>query len=242
MKKELFVLGFVFILLSSLVVAVENVGDSGNNDLDANDDGEGESGLGDDTLGDVTGDDSSLSGIGDELGGLGKDLVDTSELNKKSDEILMKEIEIPENLQLVARIVFGLKSDDKVDLQTFVVLIGLWIILLIFFVSLVGLKYSGAEKWLLSVVATLIITIIGVVKKVAIFLIGFGNFFGFLEEYGWLKFIFILGLIVVLSYILFRVLKIIKNRTDIEEAVQTGYDIALERATAKATREIMVGK
>ena len=224
MKKKLFILGLIFILLiSCLVIGI--------------DDTEGDGA--DVSIVNVDETNTPLAGAVGELGEAGKGIINSDELEKKSDEILTREIEIPEKFQIAAKIVFGLKAEEKVDLQTFVILIGLWIILLIIIVSLLGIVYAGAEKWLLGVVATLLIAITGVMKKLAIFLIGFGNLFGFLEKAGWLKFILILGLMAVLFYIFSRVLKLIKNKTDIEKAVQTGYDIALERATAKATREVM---
>ena len=53
----------------------------------------------------------------------------TINFQEKSNQALSKEVIIPENLQILARIVFGLQKDRDIQLQNFIVLVALWIIL-----------------------------------------------------------------------------------------------------------------
>jgi len=175
--------------------------------------------------------------LGETIGGL----ADTSAVGDKTNEVLSKEIEIPENWQLITKVLFGLGSEDKVELQSFVVLIGFWIILLILIVSLLDIMVHGWKKWVLGAVVTLIIAITGSIREIAVWFIGLGNFFGFLKEHGFLRFIFALIVMAVLFYFFLKSLKIIKGKMGVEEMTSVGRNIRFNSEMGKIQRET-IGK
>lgn len=160
-------------------------------------------------------------------------------LGINTDNVLNKEIIIPDNLAFFMKVVFGLSTTDKVDLQTFVVLIVLWIVLFLIIHSILEIVPffgSGLKSWFGALVITVLIAITGAIRQIALFFFGAGNIFGFLAGSGILRFISVLIILVVAFYVLFKLIKVLKHKLDLEEMVSAGYDIALERARAKAAR------
>jgi hypothetical protein len=70
------------------------------------------------------------------------------------------------------------------------------------------------------------------------FFFSFGDVFNSLQDWGLLKLFITLVILALFLYGTMRVLKIIKDKTEFENAEKIGTDIALERATARAAREI----
>ena len=57
------------------------------------------------------------------------DIKSISEVQTKTTQTLEQTVNIPENLQIVARIIFGISGE--ISLQIFIVLIAIWIMLLV---------------------------------------------------------------------------------------------------------------
>lgn len=169
-----------------------------------------------------------------------KNIPDTSGVKEKSNEVLAKEIQIPEKLQLAARIIFGLKEDETIDLQTFIVLISIWLILFFLIHSILEITpfFEGWKSFVGGFIVTTLIAISGAIKEVSIFFFGFGSLFGKLQDWGIFKLFFSLILLALLFYGAFRLLKFIKKKTDFAQAEKIGTDIAIERAVAKTAREM----
>jgi len=206
MRKGLIVLGFVFVLLIGFVMAVENYS-------------------------------NYLADSAQDLGDVGEEIGDvSSEIKGKSDEILAKQIEIPDNLKFLTRIVFGLREDTKIDLQTFVILIGLWIFLLLLIVNFFDVFFSGWKKWVAGLVVTCLIAITGAIREVGNWFFGFGNLFGFLAEWNLLRFVLVLIIMAILFFLFLKGIRYFKSRLSLEQAQRTGEDIGFISAVGRVAR------
>lgn len=163
-------------------------------------------------------------------------------LGSASKDVLSTKVDIPPNLEFPARIIFGLIESDKLDLQTFIVLLALWFIVFLLLHTILEIAPifgEGWKAWLVAFLITDIIAISGAIRLMGLFFFGFGNFFGFISTYPLLRVIFVLLLLIVVFYVLFKLIKIYKNKLELQDMIEAGYDVALERAAARAARKVM---
>ena len=163
----------------------------------------------------------------------------TIDFKGKSNEVLEKEVKIPDNLQIVARVLFGLKEGDKVDFQTFVLLFATFFIILILLHEIISVMFRDWKSWVFAIIVNLIIGISGGFREAIEFFFGIGNLFGFLEEYELLRFIIVLVLLFVLFYLLSKVFNKFKDKEELEESGQMGRDIGFMVSISRAYRKIM---
>jgi len=157
-----------------------------------------------------------------------------------SNDLLNKEIEIPEGLQLAARAIFGIKQGTAIDLQTLVILVALWLILLILIKNIFEIFPmfgEGLRAWFGSFLVTLLIAFSGGILLAASLVLDFSRFFGLLEEWGMVTLFIGLVALAVLYYLFSKFIKFMKMKRQVEGAEKTGMEIALERLFAKKTRE-----
>ena len=163
-------------------------------------------------------------------------------LGSATKDVLSNKVDIPPNLEIPAKIIFGLIEGDKLDLQNFIVLLALWFIVFLVlhtFFEIVPLVGEGWKAWLVAFLVTGLIAVSGAIRQMGLFFFGFGNLFGFLAQYSLLRLILVLLLLAGLFYILFKLIKLYKHKIEFEDMVEAGYDVALERAAARATRKAM---
>src|SRR3989344_4063698 len=146
------------------------------------------------------------------------------ELKSGSEGLLSQEIEIPVYLKIPSRIVFGLKEDSKVDLQTFVIMLALWVFLLLVIHSILDITpFSGEWKsWVGAVLVTLLISLTGAVRSVSVFFFNLGNIFGILEKWSILKITFSIVLLVAIFFASSFLLRILKESMKVGKAVSEG--------------------
>ncbi len=164
------------------------------------------------------------------------------ELKQKEKKVLETEIEIPENLQVVVRILFGVKG--SINLQEFVVLIAVWVMLLLIIVSFLQLTplLSGWKSWAGAITITSIISVIGVVRNISIFFFNLGNAFSFLQKWSILKIVFVIVLAIVLIWLASFVSKIIKKKLMLEEAEMKGAKAGAGAKIMEETFEQVTGE
>jgi len=146
----------------------------------------------------------------------------TINFQEKSNQALSKEVIIPENLQILARIVFGLQKDRDIQLQNFIVLVALWIMLFAIIKATTNFMpffETDWKSWVVSIVITLIISTTGTIISISAWLFGFGGFF---KNQSLLNLIFILIILAVLSFGVFQLLNTALRMSRIEEAHRRG--------------------
>ncbi|MBI2452312.1 hypothetical protein HYV50_04530 [Candidatus Pacearchaeota archaeon] len=159
-----------------------------------------------------------------------------------TNNILEKEIGIPENLEIFSRVLFGLKAGDKVDLQALVILIGLLVISLMLMKTIIEFMpffENSLRGWLGAVIITLLIGVSGGFLLMADFLLDLGSLFGLLEEWGLARVVISLLLLVGFFYLITTFIKFIKNKATVAEMEATGRNIGVASAIGKIQRETL---
>jgi hypothetical protein len=145
----------------------------------------------------------------EKLGELGEKAREETE--SKFNEI----ITIPSNLQLPARIIFGLKEDHPITLQHLILLIAAWIIFFIIIKDV--LKFfpilnGKIQNVIGSIVVTLIVAISGGLRELVIFFFSVGDTLKWLEALGPFQIILWLLVFVAIFIVLRIVLDFIKRK------------------------------
>lgn len=103
-----------------------------------------------------------------------------------SNAFLESDITIPENLDLFAKVLFGLEESNTIDLSGLIILLALWIIILLILKSimeLIPLFEEGWKAWLGAIVVTCLISTTGSIRDAAVFWFDMRKLFGALGNY-----------------------------------------------------------
>lgn len=151
-----------------------------------------------------------------------------------TDNALETQIDLPEWLQISAKILFGIAGEEV----TIVDLIVYAMLFLIMFLFMMGILktfpyFPGKTKIIAAFAITLLIAISRVIKILADFFLGFRNSF---ESNGTLNSLIIFFIVVFSIYfIISKVLTTIERRNRIEKAKETGTKVG---AAAKALSNV----
>jgi hypothetical protein len=169
-----------------------------------------------------------------------KDLKGATETVRTStNEIVEKEIEVPESLKVPARIIFGLKPGDKLDISILITMICLWIFLVLLLSKTLELTpfFENGKSWLGAILITGIIGVSGSIKSVTVLWLDLGNIFGVLEKWGAFKLGFVIIFLFSIFFGLNYVLKILKDKKIIEESMGKGTEAGLGMAQLSAMQK-----
>jgi len=153
---------------------------------------------------------------------------------------LSTQITIPANLELPARIIFGLTAEDKLDFQLLIVLVAIWLFFFLIIHNILGLTpfFEDWKSWAAAIIVTLLISITGSIKSSAIFFFNIGNVFSILEKWGSLKLGFSIVVIIIIYYVTNIVLGILKETVIVGKSVRDGMIAGAEMAKLKAMHEM----
>ena len=164
------------------------------------------------------------------------------ELQAKSQNFVEKEIVIPNGLKTMARVLFGLKPEDKIDIQNFVVLIAIWIMLFAIILQiarLIPVLNKGASRWLGAMVLTCLVGVSGAIKTVSDFYYNLFDVFNWAEKYGVVKLIISVIIIGFIIYAIGFMTKRLRRSFEKTQASMTGMKVGMSVSpTANATRGI----
>lgn len=145
----------------------------------------------------------------------------------KSNGFLGTYLEIPDELHVLARVVFGISDSDNVDISGLIILIVLWIVL---FVILKEISFSFLKDWkhiALAVIVTLIISVSRGLIFAYMSLSSFAGLIKFIGDNSVIELVFNLLLIAIVSIVAVYVIKYAKYKNKIEENNKSGRDIGL---------------
>lgn len=131
---------------------------------------------------------------------------DIKDSTSKLDSKLDQNVKIPETLQILTRIIFGINSSEKVTISAFIILLFIWA--WIFVIVAEALKFTpffkGKLIWLGALIITLIIASTKTILLIARFWLDMGSSFKLLEGWSTGAFVVsIMGLILALILTLF---------------------------------------
>jgi len=151
---------------------------------------------------------------------------------------LEKEVQVPENLQIFARILFGIQG--SIGISNFIILICLWIVLFILFLDILKFVpfFEGDIKpFIASFILTCLVSITGAITVFANFLLELANIFGILSRWSILRVVAAIIIVVLFFYGLKLLIDFLNKRLIIERSDEGGLRIrALKQMAEKATR------
>ncbi|MEM2933007.1 MAG: hypothetical protein QW622_02260 [Candidatus Pacearchaeota archaeon] len=163
---------------------------------------------------------------------------------QKISSTLEQEIEIPENLQLAAKILLGLKPDTKVTFQEFIILIMTFVIFF-FIIRDVMVFVPFFDTTIKSIIGAVLVTLLtGISGGFLLFvdlMLSLSSFFGILERWPIITIVLVFILLFGLSFILNKVLTQLKQKTQIEIAKGEGLKTGAATKLVQKQAEIMGG-
>jgi len=163
-----------------------------------------------------------------------------TDISQEGKQLLEREIKIPDNIQIITRILFGLQGQGGIDFSEFIVLIAVWIMIFLIIHSILQVVplFGGWKAIVGGIVITCIIAISEAIKYIAMFFFNLGNFFSILARWSILKLLFALIIIAILTFGLKIILKILKNKAIIEQAEEKGIEAAAGAARLEAMEKM----
>jgi len=169
----------------------------------------------------------------------GKNIV--SSVNNGAEKVIEKEVNIPNNLDWLARIIFGIKNNQIITIEGFVVLISIWLIFVLIIKDLLKISpflNGSTESFFGSIIITTIIAVTGVINSLSIMAFNFGSSIGWIEKLGALRIVILplisTGVIWVVEFFLGS----FRHKLKLEEAKQEGASIARLTALAKRREKV----
>ena len=163
--------------------------------------------------------------------------------------MLVKEIDIPDNLQFVSKVLFGLGAEQEINLSEFIIFVILWF--MIFLVLAKAFRViSWSDKkfvaWFQAVITTCLLGIVGAIREASLFLFDFFSFINLLEKYPLIKLILFVIISLLIFYISLKIFKTLgENAKEAENRVagiRTGVasDVLARRAEAQTGQRIPI--
>lgn len=154
----------------------------------------------------------------------------TAGFGEKSNAALEKDFAIPENMQIPARIVFGLKQGEMIDFETLVIMIVLLFIMFMIFLrvaAFIPFFSKGFSMWAAALIMTLLAGVSGgIVEATRILQALFG--FGVFGKYAAVSMISIVIIILIIGLGAGKLLGMLKERADVMKAEQTGVNVSVK--------------
>ncbi len=162
--------------------------------------------------------------------------IDIKSSTSKLDSKLDQNVKIPETLQILTRIVFGIGSGEEVTVSAFILLLFIWAWIFVIVAEALKLTpfFKGKTIWIGSAVITILIALTKTILEIARFWLDIGSSFKFLAEWPTGEFVIsIMGLILAIILTFFlkdwldKRMKKIKSEEEIDE-IEEGIKIIKE--------------
>jgi len=152
-----------------------------------------------------------------------------SNFKDKSNEILDKDVQIPEELNVAARVLFGVKSN--ISLSQFIVLSCLWVLFFIFVLNVIGFIPFFEGRWKANTVAFIICLLVansGGILTASNLFHGFFGLKGTQQEWVVFKLILLIVILIVMGFVIFKILRILKERYKEEGIEILGFKLGVK--------------
>ena len=139
-----------------------------------------------------------------------------------ADKTLSEQIVIPSNLEAFTKYLFALDNTKTIDLQTFIIYIAFWIMLLLLIKSaleMIPIFGDGWKAWLGSLIVTILASSSGGLKAISIWFFSLGKLFK-QTSFLWLVFDFLILVLLFIGVTMF--LKKAKSKMGEEKARAIG--------------------
>jgi hypothetical protein len=160
---------------------------------------------------------------------------------QKVSSTLQEEVNIPENLQVIARIFFGIEQDRPVSWQEFAILFASFMIFFFIFKDVMDLIPFFETKARAIAGAFIVVSLVGLsggLMLLTSFLMDLGALFGFLTGYSLLTLFFALILLLIIMFLSMTILRVIKRKISLEIAEAEGEEEGTMKRSLKILKQI----
>lgn len=165
--------------------------------------------------------------------------IETPDLDRVS-ETLAKDREIPEELHLVSRILFGV--EETISISFFIILLMLWLIILLVLKEIMEFLpfFKGFTVWVGAIIVNLIFGVSGAFSEATTFYISVFDFWLFAE---WFLAGQVLAIIVLvlLGFIIMTLIRYIRMHAEREESEMRGFKSGLDLSFTKKIVSVWTG-
>jgi len=179
----------------------------------------------------ILAEDANIAQVKEVSGTIGSESTDnqnSENLKDFSNDLLSKQIIIPDNLQSISRLVFGVT--ENLTLQDFIILTVLWIFLVLILqaiLTIVPMFGDDWKSWIGAVIITLLISITGTLKQIKDVWFSFEWLTKLLHDWGLFNLILIILMLIVFAFGARKLIHMMKHKAAVE-----GNEIAGMRSTA----------
>ena len=164
-----------------------------------------------------------------------------SDVQKKTNSVLEKDLELPTWAQLIAKNIFGVK--EKISLSKFIILLSIWAMLLILILNIVKIMpffRSSGVRWVAAVAITILIALSGVVNELSsIFLLYFGGW-GFLKNWSAGALFFSVFAVLFIFFVLIKLTNKLNEKLELGEieskSQEAGFGMRMLRVVGNVFR------
>ena len=143
-----------------------------------------------------------------------------------SNKFLEKEIEIPKSLQLISKVIFGLKDTSLITLDKLIILLSVWLAFFIIMTDI--LKFSSFQagtRWALSFCLIILMSVIGVINGISLLIFNLSDSVKWIESLGSFWIIIVILATSAILYLASTLIGSKKNSALIEKARASGMQV-----------------
>jgi hypothetical protein len=156
-----------------------------------------------------------------------------SGIGNSTSTTLTRTVDIPENLKILTRVIFGIKGDISLDVFMVVLCVLIGFILLLQNVMQFVPFFEGWKSWIGSVIVTLLIGVTGAFVETIKFLFHIANLFGILEKWPILRVTVLILLVIIFIFGINRLVAMMSKKDSLDKAEMEGRKAGLGMWEAK---------
>ena len=151
---------------------------------------------------------------------------------------LEKEIQVPDSLQLIIKVLFGIERTISISLL--ILVLTIWLFSFLFFANVLKLTpfFKGWTIWPAAAGVTILIALSGVIKNISLFLLNAGDSFAFLAKLGAGALLLIIVIIIVIAVFSLKVLNALRKKIEKEQAQEEGSRIGTTIGMVEKMKEM----
>lgn len=146
--------------------------------------------------------------------------------NDESNKVLEKEITLFPAVKQIARIMFGLKPTQDINLSQLIILAALWLFVVIVASLSIGFisMFNTAIKWAMGIIIASLAGLTGAYWSVAVFWFNIGDLFKFLESKSAIALFFLLAFLFTIVYAASYLVNILQKQAILAGAERKGIE------------------
>ena len=144
----------------------------------------------------------------------------TKNISSTINEKLTQSVNIPDNLEPFARLIFGIKPDEKISLNIFMILIAVWFgffVIILAVSRFMSIFKNSFVRIIFSILVTSLVSLTGSLKFTALYIYGLASLFKFLEKFPAFATAFAIVIVIVIAIAAKIVASIVEGKLRKEE-------------------------